>query len=398
MIRDDTSLTVDPPKKELDPSSSACMPPEKECERRSSKIRGGLKWLALIGVILGFLYVARLILGMGTAAIHYANTPTFSEYVESHPVSDLDLAKRLPTGEAISENRQWSTGDVDPLQLVKGEGEFELGEAVLKIEIDHGNDNLLSMEAKFAVSLRREDWTHHGVHIEVSSLDTAENMRAVVVATLSDPEKMIGKDSEAVGGAIIDVFLVAGTDPSETYFQLDPDGNVRSGGTGMNTVPAIPMWQMVTGIAHNVEPLPEEGLIHHVRQRVSFDWNKLENGHSGPSQSFANHEVNTYEYSYEVTVSTKHSLDGGGGGDSQPPSSRASHCEAQVGETPTHPAGRPDSSTMVVTWARLAGGVRLSEPANACRHALGDSVIGVWSVWLNLAATAMAARPANRSS
>jgi hypothetical protein len=140
-------------------------------------------------------------------------------------------------------------------------------------------------------------------------------MRAVVVTTLSDPEKMIGTDSEAVGGAIVDVFLIAGTDPSETYFQLDPDGSVWSGGTGMNTAPKIPPWQMATGITHNVEPLPEEGLIHHVRQRISFDWDKHENGHSGPSSSFVNHEVNTSEYSYKVTASTEHSIDGGGGGD-----------------------------------------------------------------------------------
>jgi hypothetical protein len=273
--------------------------------------RRRLKILGLVILVGIALYVIRLALGLGTAAWHYSNTPDFAEYLTSHPVQSETIEARLPSGEPITTESPWTTGSIDPLSLTPDDGEYERSDLTLLIDITRGDESLLSFEEEFSVALRRSDWTHHGVRIGVSNLRTAPGLRAIVVTSISDPEKMVGENSMGVGGAVVDLFLVSGAGPSESRFQFDPDGNVWSGGPGIvSTGVSFPIWRKITGIAHNTRALPAEGLIHHVRQRVSFDWKKYEGGHGGPSMSFVHHAVNTDEYSYGLKVEIEGSKGG----------------------------------------------------------------------------------------
>lgn len=282
---------------------------------RSPRLRRGLKAALMLVMAVGGLYVARLALGLGTAAIHYGSTPSFAEYVASHPFDSDTIAQRLPPGELITSNRHWMTGAIDPLSLNVGEGDHERANLTLVIDITHGDEILLDLKEEFSVALRRKDWTHHGVHIEVASLRTAPDWRAIVVTSLSEPEKMVGDDSMAEGGAIVDVFLVAGKGESETRFQLRPEGNIWGGSGDLSGGFSFPYWRLVTGITHNLEELPAEGLVHHVRQRIAFDWQKYENGHGGPSMNFTHHRANTDEYSHGVEIQIQHSMDGKSAGE-----------------------------------------------------------------------------------
>lgn len=79
----------------------------------------------------------------------------------------------------------------------------------------------------------------------------------------------------------------------------------------------MPHWRRITGITHNVASLPDEGLIHHVRQWVSFDWEKYESGRGGPSRSFMEHAVNTEEYSHEIEMRLGINMDGESSGSTE---------------------------------------------------------------------------------
>ncbi|MEM7013420.1 MAG: hypothetical protein AAF585_18265 [Verrucomicrobiota bacterium] len=259
------------------------------------------------------IFIFRALLGIVTGAIHYNKTPTFAEYIASNPVSEETIEELIPEGDPIDTSDSWSIGEIDPLSLKPSEGDHLQCGQTLHINITRGDESLLSLKQEFKLALRLDDWSQHGVNIEVQELETAPGLRAIVVTSLSDPDEMIGAGSMAKGGAVVEVFLVSGDAPSESRFQYFPGGKVRHAGTGADK-PAFPLWRLLSGITHNLKPLPEEGLIHHTRQRVLFSWKKYKDGHGGPSKSYGRHTVNTSEYSYGIEIQIDDSLNGSDSG------------------------------------------------------------------------------------
>ena len=272
-----------------------------------------------ISVICLIVSVSLILSGCGSPKTAGKGESTLEQAIAHYIDGDYETAETLFTEVT---QQQKSPEDLTTAYLYLGRiymawGEYERAVLTLVIDMTHGDESLLHMQEDFSVALRREDWEHHGVHIEVASLQTATDLRAMVVTSLSDPEKMVGGDSMAEGGAIVDVFLVAGEGDSETRFQLRPGGNIWGGNGDLSDGFSFPYWRLLTGITHNLEELPAEGLVHHVRQRIAFDWKKYDNGHGGPSMYFSHHRANTDEYSYGVEVQVQHAMDGQSAGENK---------------------------------------------------------------------------------
>ncbi len=123
---------------------------------------------------------------------------------------------------------------------------------------------------------------------------------------------MLGEDPWQ-RAALVDVFLLSGEGRPEHRVQLFPGDSIGPGWESDSSEgQSFPYWRWITGMTHNLEPLPEEGLIHHVRNMLHFTWERDENGTTYPISAPFSHEVNTDEYSYGVKVRTESLVDGGG--------------------------------------------------------------------------------------
>ena len=292
---------------------------EHKLEPGSPKFRRVLKLPAILIIVAAGLYAVRLGLGPAAAAIHFRNTPAFAEYIASHPVKKEVIEQRIPPGEAIDEPA-WIAGTVDPLGLTPNEGDHMQAGQRIQVDITHGGESLLRFRQDFDFAFLRKDWTRHGVRIGAPLIITKPGFRAVTVTTIKEPGEMIGENSMGVGSAIVDVFLVSGGGPSEARIQFFPDDYYEWGLALVNSSAyrkklqaeePPSRWRRITGNTHNVEPLPAEGLIHHVRRYVNFDWEKTDTGFSGPGDSpHLLHTANTSEYSHEIKIQHEASMEG----------------------------------------------------------------------------------------
>lgn len=269
---------------------------------KPGKLRKPLKTLLSVILVLVAIFALRFVFGLATAAWHYNATPNFHDYLETHPVDTKTINERLPQGELISSEDRWIAGTIDPLNLSATESDYICGQILLEIEILRGAERLLELHERFSIALRKNDLTHHGVDIHIPTLRTAPGLQAIVVTSLSDPDKMIGEESAAVGSAIVDVVLISSQGPSQTQFRLHPDEPSSLTNSAPRPTSPISLWQLIAGLPYNTKSLPEEGLIHHTRQRIRFDWEKFDKGHGGPTMSFATHATNTHEYSYDLNI------------------------------------------------------------------------------------------------
>ena len=269
---------------------------------KSEKFRKPLKRLLSAILVLVAVLILRFVFGMGTAAWHYWSTPKFHEYLATHPVDTDTINERIPQGKLISSEDRSTAGTVDPLTVSNSASDYICAELLLEIEILRGDEQLLECHERFSVALRKNDWTHHGIDIHIPTLRTAPGLQAIVVTSLSDPDKMLGEDSARVGNAMVDVFLISNQGPSKTQFRLHPEEPASLASFAPRPTSPISLWQRIAGLPYNTKSLPEEGLIHHTRQRVRFDWERFEKGYGGPSMSYATHATNTHEYSYDLNI------------------------------------------------------------------------------------------------
>ena len=265
--------------------------------------RSKLLRVIVLAICVGLiLFLARLFLGLLYAAIHYSVTPTLEEYAKTHIVSDEAITEFLPSGTILSTNKSWSVGRA----VAINEGEAELKEKLISIAIHlkHGERTLAKLSETFTLSLDKK-WDHHAVDIKVQSLETADNFRCLAITSLSDPEEMVGEGSMGKGMAMIDFFLMSGNGSNEHRFSHNKEGLWHSSTDYLpSSTPtkSSMLIAAVTGITCNTSGPPEKGLIHHVRQKVRFDWTKDQTGHGGPSFSFPDHYLNSQEYSYHLSI------------------------------------------------------------------------------------------------
>ena len=264
-------------------------------------------------VILGVaFFVLRLVVGFGSAWIHYSRTPNFTSYIAEYPVSAETVSKAFGESTLLSSNQAFFAGPIDPATLAPEEDVYERSTRTAEIILEWGDEHVLRFSQSFHQSLD-EDWVRHGLRIDPPQLQNHSGMRVVAETRVFDLEEMFDAEQPGRGGVVLDVVLAAGAGENQfritegevhTVARLDSPEYAFGGLFGLTeNRSSFPWWRRVTGITHNLKPLPEEGLIHRFQLVIRFDRIKRKNGSSGPSSHFPNHAVSTPEYSYAWSVS-----------------------------------------------------------------------------------------------
>ncbi len=265
-----------------------------------------VKLLLLIVV----LFVLRLVVGLGTAAYHYNNTQTYSEYLQNHEVTPAYFQSQVALPTPLHRGTTWQQGMTADADWEKNDQNY-LGGAKIEINIDHGEDLMLQLEQDVEYLIDSTTNEHLGFQWSTPVLRTGVNLRAVVLVWLDEDALKLGPGSAKAGKATVDAFLLAGADRSEIYYLDRNDRDAAFAGQTLGLPihpnffedgPAVefPLWRALTGIVNHFGEPPTEGLIHFATNRVNFDWEKRDRtmahgGHYRPATF-----VNTDEYSYRT--------------------------------------------------------------------------------------------------
>lgn len=256
---------------------------------------------ALVAVVL--LALLRLALPMALAEWHYRTSPTFAEYLAANPVAHPLRRSLWPVDSPFATGPDWQRGDIDPFALADDDPDFERIMFEQQVEIQRGHEVLLRFHRQIAAAVHRGTGRQHGLAVRVTLQQSHPEMRVQTRIRFSDPDEVFSPHHRTESAIAFETFLLAGAgEPIHEAIQSnvdDPPSPPRLG-TGW--------WRVLTGIAHPVGPLAEEGLIHTVRQGVQAGWLEQQPD-SGSSIGIAwpFHTVNTQRYSY--TVNAKISAD-----------------------------------------------------------------------------------------
>lgn len=258
---------------------------------RTSRI---LKRLLLaFGVLVG-LFVLRLVVGLGSAYAHYNSTPDFETFVASRPVSQVDLESWLPPGEVLARDTAWSIG-------VPETEDSQALHATFEVTMEHGAEQLLKASVEVAMVMDPETYASLGYSILCPSIQTRAGLRAIVQVGVIGSERLVGEADASGGSLVVDVVLVAGEGPNEfrvTELEGTPTEIGQQG-------PGFSLLRSIFGIVHPLGELPDEGLMHQSRSRVSLTWRKVDGGAQSMGYSPVQGRTNCEEYSHKITVSVE---------------------------------------------------------------------------------------------
>ena len=285
-----------------------------------------LRILLRLVIIVVVLFALRLVVGIGSAWIHYSRTPNFTTYITEHPVSAETVSKSFSESALLSSNQAFFAGAIDPASLSSEQDGYERATRTAEMILHWGDEQLLRFSQSFHQTLDQE-WVRHGLRIDPPKIHSHPDMRVVAETRVFGLDEMFDTEQPGQGGVVLDVVLAAGSGENQfritggeahNVVKLDsPEYGLGQlmGGSGKGL--SFPWWRAATGITHNLKRLPEEGLIHHFQLVVRFDRVKTENGSSGPSTHFPKHAVSTPEYSYAWSVSQGAGPDDTSGGSSE---------------------------------------------------------------------------------
>jgi len=267
--------------------------------KRSKFFRFALNLLCLVALLIA----GRLAIGIGYATYHYRTTPSIDEFAKKHPVAETTIREYLPSGKTLSKDNHWSISEMGESDLAQEEEDKKLDEKLLSVEIhlQHGRRTLAKLNTDFTVLLD-QNWDHQKITIEMKSMEVEKNFHCLVVTSLSNSDELVGTGSMGRGNAVVDLFLLSGSGPNQHRFCIQ-DSNPPKPTFPLSTASNESIWlAAIFGITCNLTGPPKEGLIHHVRHKIRFDWEKHKDGHGGPSFMFPQHYLNSKEYTYQVTV------------------------------------------------------------------------------------------------
>jgi hypothetical protein len=264
----------------------------------------------------------RTVLGLGLAWCFYRTTPNFHDHAREFPADEIEFEHRLPDGES-SLTLPYVLGSVDidelapqsPRSKYSREGGPMMSRRDLEIELDHGSERLLSFHQWFDIAIDREAWDHVAFRANAPVVQTAQGFRSVTVLTLPTADELVGEESGEGGKVTIDVLLLAGEGPDEVRVRVEEGGHperVEFPEPDLSTA----FLRAAAGLMHPSKSPPAEGIVHHFRQKLSFDWTIEEDrqGSGGPGWQFTDHWTNAGAYSYGFEVRQPVSMNGSGGG------------------------------------------------------------------------------------
>jgi hypothetical protein len=264
------------------------------------------RWLVRTLVVLctlGALVVLRFALGLTLAWWHYRTTPDFATTVAERPVSAAVASAFLPVEEVL-ETGDFQSGLVDPWTIPDDDPERARIELNSTVRILHGEDVLLDLEATIAVAVQKDDgWgTRLGIALRVEHCATAEGFRAWVRLRLPEGE-LIGE--RCSNEFVLEALALAGEGPDRVEVtRIDPRADDPFRPTELGFFAPL---KLFLGRLHPTDPLPEEGLAYHVRQRLKHGYVRS-NGCSSPVQDPPQHAMTSQQYSFTLEAATKQLL------------------------------------------------------------------------------------------
>jgi hypothetical protein len=120
-------------------------------------------------------------------------------------------------------------------------------------------------------------------------------LRVYARAWVSDPDELVGPGSRGRGWVELDAALVAGGGPDRLEVVLRPPSGIGE----LESTDPLGSWPWdLLGLVHPTDGLPDEGLVHRVRQEVALTWMRHEGGSQNVSWGRPRHRVSTTQYSY----------------------------------------------------------------------------------------------------
>lgn len=266
-----------------------------EPSRQRSRPRRLVRWA--IRAALGFGALA--LVGLLLLVWHFRATPTFDDYVASHPVSPARFAPPV-AATSLGDATGWHVGDVDPFDVGREDALHEAHEFRFEVDLARGDEVLLRVVQVVGLATQRATGARVGFGARTAEFTVRDGLHATACIYIAEPDRVL---EDAFRPFSFDVVLCAGAGPSRAeVLCLPQDGTAASTSiTGLTPIEDAPTGPF-GGTLAKLWPwasLPAEGLVHRLTCRGSMAW-RLEGGHAGPSVNGPTHCVNTSEYSYRV--------------------------------------------------------------------------------------------------
>jgi hypothetical protein len=261
---------------------------------RSPRTRRLVRWVVVSAAGLG----AVALVGVLLLTWHFRATPTYAEYIASHPVSPAHFDSPVG-GVELGGSAGWRLGAVDPFDVADDDPDLDRQEIRLELDILRGDSVSLRLVQVVALATERKSGVRVGASARTMELVVDPALRASACMYIWGAERML--ESAEQRKVAFDVRLGAGSGashvgvyglpPDATWSVLDPPRGADSSGV---------LQSFLRKLAPRAE-LPENGLLHRV-YAAGLTSARLNRGGMGPSHTDLQHEVSTDEYTYHVNV------------------------------------------------------------------------------------------------
>ncbi|QDU65792.1 hypothetical protein [Engelhardtia mirabilis] len=256
---------------------------------------------------LGLAALLLLVVPLGLAWAHFATTPTFDEWLASHPAADALWEEALVPGHEPLEGRELM-GVVDPLdEAVRANHDIK----VVSFKFVASRDGATMLDARVLLTAALDPDTNdlRGLRLDPTVNGVDRDMRSVIALTVTAPSDESWARARAEVDVVVDFFLLGGSGESQTLL-------LRSQDSIWSELPSIdsPGLGSLLGIfLHPFGGPPEEGIFHHARQSVGLSWRKHEGGGQGIASRPMGYSTTDDEYSWDVELEVDETFGGGSG-------------------------------------------------------------------------------------